>query len=131
MLQKDINILAIETSCDETARAVVRNGREVRSNIISSQIELHKLYGGVVPEIASRKHIEKINQVIEEALNTAEITLDDIDAIGVTYGPGLVGALLVGVAEAKAISFATKKPLIGVHHIEGHIAANYIEDKEL
>ena len=131
MLQKDINILAIETSCDETAAAVVRNGREVRSNIISSQIELHKLYGGVVPEIASRKHIEKINQVIEEALNTAEITLDDIDAIGVTYGPGLVGALLVGVAEAKAISFATKKPLIGVHHIEGHIAANYIEDKEL
>jgi N6-L-threonylcarbamoyladenine synthase len=131
MLQKDINILAIETSCDETAAAVVRNGREVRSNIISSQIELHKLYGGVVPEIASRKHIEKINQVIEEALNNAEITLDDIDAIGVTYGPGLVGALLVGVAEAKAISFATKKPLIGVHHIEGHIAANYIEDKEL
>lgn len=131
MLQKDINILAIETSCDETAAAVVKNGREVLSNIISSQIELHKLYGGVVPEIASRKHIEKINQVIEEALVVAKITLDDIDAIGVTYGPGLVGALLVGVAEAKAISFATKKPLIGVHHIEGHISANYIEDKEL
>lgn len=130
MIQKDINILAIETSCDETAAAVVRNGREVRSNIISSQIELHKLYGGVVPEIASRKHIEKINQVIEEALCVAEIALQDIDAIGVTYGPGLVGALLVGVAEAKAISFAAKKPLVGVHHIEGHISANYIEDKQ-
>ena len=131
MIQKDINILAIETSCDETAAAVVRNGREVRSNIISSQIELHKLYGGVVPEIASRKHIEKINQVIEEALSVAKITLEEIDAIGVTYGPGLVGALLVGVAEAKAISFATKKPLIGVHHIEGHVSANYIEHKQL
>lgn len=130
-MTKDINILAIETSCDETAAAVVRNGREIRSNIISSQIELHKLYGGVVPEIASRKHIEKINQVIEEALRTAETDLQDIDAIGVTYGPGLVGALLVGVAEAKAISFATKKPLVGVHHIEGHISANYIENKEL
>lgn len=131
MLENDINILAIETSCDETAAAVIRNGREVRSNIISSQIELHKIYGGVVPEIASRKHIEKINQVIEEALSVAAISLKDIDAIGVTYGPGLVGALLVGVAEAKAISFATKKPLIGVHHIEGHISANYIENIEL
>jgi N6-L-threonylcarbamoyladenine synthase len=131
MLQKDINILAIETSCDETAAAVVRNGREVRSNIISSQIEIHKVYGGVVPEIASRKHIEKINQVIEEALSAARISLKDIDAIGVTYGPGLVGALLIGVAEAKAISFATKKTLIGVHHIEGHISANYIENKQL
>lgn len=131
MLQKDIYILGIETSCDETAAAIVKNGREVCSNIISSQIELHKLYGGVVPEIASRKHIEKINQVIEEALFVADVTLDDIDAIGVTYGPGLVGALLVGVAEAKAISFATKKPLVGVHHIEGHISANYIEDKQL
>jgi N6-L-threonylcarbamoyladenine synthase len=128
---KDNLILAIETSCDETAAAVVRNGREVLSNIISSQIELHKLYGGVVPEIASRKHIEKINQVIEEALVEAKVTLEDIDAIGVTYGPGLVGALLVGVAEAKAISFATKKPLVGVHHIEGHVSANYIENKEL
>ena len=130
-MTKDVLILAIETSCDETAAAVVRNGREVLSNIIFSQIELHKLYGGVVPEIASRKHIEKINQVVEEALATAEVTLQDIDAIGVTYGPGLVGALLVGVAEAKAISFATGKPLVGVHHIEGHVSANYIDNKEL
>lgn len=128
---QDINILAIESSCDETAAAVVHNGREVRSNIISSQIDLHKLYGGVVPEIASRKHIEKINQVIEEALKEADTTLDEIDAIGVTYGPGLVGALLVGVAEAKAIAFAKNKPLIGVHHIEGHISANYIEHPDL
>ena len=103
---RDLNILAIESSCDETAAAVVHNGREVLSNIISSQIDLHKLYGGVVPEIASRKHIEKINQVIEEALKEADVTLDDIDVVGVTYGPGLVGALLVGVAEAKAIAFA-------------------------
>lgn len=129
--QKDVLILAIESSCDETAAAVVKNGREVLSNVISSQIELHKLYGGVVPEIASRKHIEKINQVIEEALDTAAVTLDDIDAIGVTYGPGLVGALLVGVAEAKAIAYAKKLSLVGVHHIEGHISANYIENKEL
>ena len=130
-LNKEIKILAIESSCDETAAAVVVNGRDVRSNVISSQIDLHTLYGGVVPEIASRKHIEKINQVIEEALSKAEMTLDDIDAIAVTYGPGLVGALLVGVAEAKAISFARNIPLIGVHHIEGHISANYIENKEL
>lgn len=128
---KDVLILAIESSCDETAAAVVKNGREVLSNIISSQIEIHKLYGGVVPEIASRKHIEKINQVIEEALEEAKVTLDDIDAIGVTYGPGLVGALLVGVAEAKAIAYAKNIPLVGVHHIEGHISANYIENKEL
>jgi N6-L-threonylcarbamoyladenine synthase len=130
-MTKDVLILAIESSCDETAAAVVRNGREILSNIISSQIELHKLYGGVVPEIASRKHIEKINQVIEEALNEAGVTLQEIDAIGVTYGPGLVGALLVGVAEAKAISYAVNKPLIGVHHIEGHVSANYIENKDL
>ena len=117
MMNKEIKILAIESSCDETAAAVVVNGRDVRSNVISSQIALHTLYGGVVPEIASRKHIEKINQVI--------------DAIGVTYGPGLVGALLVGVAEAKAISYAKNIPLVGVHHIEGHISANYIENKEL
>lgn len=129
--QKDILILAIESSCDETAASVVRNGREVLSNVISSQIALHTLYGGVVPEIASRKHIEKINQVIEEALSEAHITLKDITAIAVTYGPGLVGALLVGVSEAKAISFATGIPLVGVHHIEGHICANYIENKEL
>ena len=115
--QKDILILAIESSCDETAAAVVKNGRSVLSNVISSQIDLHKLYGGVVPEIASRKHIEKINQVIEEALREADATLDDLDAIAVTYGPGLVGALLVGVAEAKAISFAKDIPLVGVHHI--------------
>ena len=131
MDDKDVLILAIESSCDETAAAVVKNGREVLSNVISSQIELHKLYGGVVPEIASRKHIEKINQVIEEALDTANVTLDDLDAVGVTYGPGLVGALLVGVAEAKAISYAKKLPLVGVHHIEGHISANYIENKDL
>ena len=130
-MMKDVKILAIESSCDETAAAVVVNGREVLSNVISSQIDIHTLYGGVVPEIASRKHIENINFVIEEALSKAECTLDDIDAIGVTYGPGLVGALLVGVAEAKAISFAKNKPLIGVHHIEGHICANYIENKDL
>lgn len=129
--ENEIRILAIESSCDETAAAVVENGRKVLSNIISSQIDLHKLYGGVVPEIASRKHIEKINQVIEEALKEAEMDLDDVDAIGVTYGPGLVGPLLVGVAEAKAISFAKNLPLVGVHHIEGHIAANYIENPDL
>lgn len=131
MMNKEIKILAIESSCDETAAAVVVNGRDVRSNVISSQIALHTLYGGVVPEIASRKHIEKINQVIEQALSDASVTLDDIDVIGVTYGPGLVGALLVGVAEAKAISYAKNIPLVGVHHIEGHISANYIENKEL
>lgn len=130
-MKKDILILAIETSCDETAAAVVKNGRDVLSNIISSQIALHTLYGGVVPEIASRKHIEKINQVIDQALKEANTNLNDIDAIAVTYGPGLVGALLVGVAEAKAISYAVKKPLIGIHHIEGHISANYIENKDL
>ena len=126
-----MRILAIETSCDETAAAVVENGRKVLSNVIFSQISLHTLYGGVVPEIASRKHIEKINQVITEALNQADKTLDEIDAIGVTYGPGLVGALLVGGAEAKSISYAKKLPLIGVHHIEGHISANYIENPDL
>lgn len=129
--KKDIYILGIESSCDETAAAVVKNGREVLSNVIASQIDIHTLYGGVVPEIASRKHIENINPVIKEALVKANLTLDDIDAIAVTYGPGLVGALLVGVAEVKAIAFATDKPLVGVHHIEGHISANYIENKEL
>ncbi len=130
-MTKDILILGIESSCDETAAAVVKNGRTVLSNIISSQIDLHTLYGGVVPEIASRKHIEKINQVIEEALKEASVSLKEIDAIAVTYGPGLVGALLVGVAEAKAISFASGIPLVGVHHIEGHISANYIEHANL
>ena len=126
-----VTILAIESSCDETAAAVVRNGREVLSNVISSQIALHTVYGGVVPEIASRKHIEKINQVMEEALQNAGMQLADMDAIAVTYGPGLVGPLLVGVSAAKAVSFASGIPLIGVHHIEGHISANYIENKEL
>lgn len=124
-------ILAIETSCDETAAAVVRNGREVLSNVIYSQIDLHTLYGGVVPEIASRKHIEKINQVMARALQEADRELSDLDAIAVTYGPGLVGPLLVGVSAAKAVSFASGLPLIGVHHIEGHISANYIEHKDL
>ncbi len=128
---KDVLILAIESSCDETAASVVKNGREVLSNVIYSQIALHTVYGGVVPEIASRKHIEKVNQVIEQALSEAGAELTNIDAIAVTYGPGLVGALLVGVSAAKAISFASGIPLIGVHHIEGHISANFIENKEL
>ncbi len=130
-MKDDVLILAIESSCDETAASVVKNGREVLSNVIYSQIALHTEYGGVVPEIASRKHIEKINQVIEQALKDASVTLQDITAIAVTYGPGLVGALLVGVSAAKAISFATGIPLVGVHHIEGHISANYIENKDL
>lgn len=129
MKANDINILAIETSCDETSAAVVKNGRYILSNIISSQIDIHKKYGGVVPEIASRKHIEVIDYVIDEALEEANFKLSNIDAIAVTYGPGLVGALLVGVASAKALAFACNKPLVGVHHIEGHISANYIEDK--
>lgn len=131
MEKKEVLILAIESSCDETAAAVVKDGRTVLSNIISSQIKLHTLYGGVVPEIASRKHIEKINQVIRRAMEEAGVGWEDLDAIGVTYGPGLVGALLVGVAEAKAIAYARKLPLIGVHHIEGHVSANYIEHAEL
>ncbi len=129
--QKDILILGIETSCDETAAAVIKNGREILSNVIYSQIDLHTLYGGVVPEIASRKHIDKINQVIEEALKQAKVSLGDLDAIAVTYGPGLVGALLVGVAEAKAIAFGANLPLVGVHHIEGHICANFLASAEL
>lgn len=130
-MEKDVYILAIESSCDETAAAVVKNGREVLSNVIYSQIALHTEYGGVVPEIASRKHIEKINQVIGQALADAGRELSQMGAIAVTYGPGLVGALLVGVSAAKAISFASGIPLVGVHHIEGHISANYIENKEL
>ena len=129
-MDKDILILAIESSCDETSVAVVKNGREVKSNIISSQIATHKEFGGVVPEIASRKHIEAIDWVIDEALKKAGVGFEDIDAIAVTYGPGLVGALLVGLSEAKALAFALNKPLIPVHHIEGHIAANYIENDE-
>ena len=123
---EDVLILAIESSCDETAAAVVRNGREVLSNVIASQIALHTQFGGVVPEIASRKHIEQINQVVTSALKEADIRLSEITAVAVTYGPGLVGALLVGVAEAKAIAYGARKPLVGVHHIEGHVAANFI-----
>lgn len=129
--EKEIKVLAIETSCDETAAAVVADGRDVRSNVISSQIDTHTIYGGVVPEIASRKHIEQINFVIREALSEAGMTLHEIDVIGVTYGPGLVGALLVGVSAAKAISYAKGIPLVGVHHIEGHISANYIAHPSL
>ncbi len=124
-------ILAIESSCDETAAAIVQDGRIVMSNIISSQIDIHKQYGGVVPEIASRKHMENINWVVKAALSEANCTWDDVDAIAVTYGPGLVGALLVGVAHAKAMAFALDKPLVPVHHIEGHISANYIEYPDL
>lgn len=130
-MERNNYILAIESSCDETAAAVVKNGREALSNVIYSQIALHTQYGGVVPEIASRKHIEKINQVIEQALSDANKKLSEMTAIAVTYGPGLVGALLVGVSAAKAISFASGIPLLGVHHIEGHISANYIENKDL
>ena len=124
-------ILAIESSCDETAAAVIENGREVLSNVIATQIATHEKYGGVVPEVASRMHIEVINGVVMEALKEAKVTLKDIDAIGVTYGPGLVGALLVGLQYAKGLAFSTKKPLVGVNHIEGHISANYIEHKDL
>lgn len=124
-------ILGIESSCDETAAAVVKNGREILSNVINTQIELHKKYGGVVPEIASRKHIQNIDAVVEEALRNANVTIDDIDAIAVTYGPGLVGALLVGVSFAKGYAYASKKPLVPVHHIKGHIMANFLAHKEL
>lgn len=130
-MEKDIFVLAIETSCDETSVAIVKNGRDVLSNIIASQIDVHKKFGGVVPEVASRKHIENINIIIQEALDEANFTFDDIDVIGVTYGPGLVGALLVGISSAKAIAFGRDLPLVGVNHIEGHIYANFIEHKEL
>lgn len=128
---EDKYILAIESSCDETSAAVVLNGREILSNVIASQISTHEQYGGVVPEVASRMHIEAISGVVEEALLKANITLENIDAIGVTYGPGLVGALLVGLQFAKGLAFASKKPLVGVNHIEGHICANYIQHKDL
>ena len=130
-LKKDITILAIESSCDETAASVVVNGRQVLSNVISSQIDIHTLYGGVVPEIASRKHTERVTQVIRESLEEAGRKLEEMDAIAVTYGPGLVGPLLIGVSAAKGLSFATGIPLIGVHHIEGHISANYIAEPTL
>lgn len=125
-----MRILAIESSCDETAAAVVEDGIKVMSNVINTQIELHKIYGGVVPEIASRKHIENISTVVDTALSRAGVSIDGIDAIAVTYGPGLVGALLVGVSTAKAMSFAAHKPLIPVHHIKGHICANYVENPD-
>ncbi|MBR2744076.1 MAG: tRNA (adenosine(37)-N6)-threonylcarbamoyltransferase complex transferase subunit TsaD [Clostridia bacterium] len=128
---KDIIVLGIESSCDETSVAVVKNGKQVLSNVINTQIAIHTQFGGVVPEIASRKHIENISDVTNEALKQANISLDDVDAIACTYGPGLVGALLVGVSYAKALSYATNKPLIGVNHIKGHIAANYITTPEL
>lgn len=124
-------VLGIETSCDETSAAVVKDGREILSNIISSQVDLHKKYGGVVPEIASRKHVELVIPVINSALEEAGVSLGDIDITGVTYGPGLVGALLVGVSTAKAIAFARNLPLVGVNHIAGHIAANYLEHRNL
>lgn len=130
-MDKDVKILAIESSCDETSAAVVVNGREVLSNIISSQIDIHTKFGGVVPEVASRKHIEVIATVVQEALDKAGLTLKDIDAVGVTYGPGLVGALLVGLQYAKGLAYAIGKPLIGVNHIEGHISANFIQYKDL
>ena len=130
-MSKDILCLGIESSCDETSVAVVKNGREVLSNVIATQIDIHKKYGGVVPEIASRNHVENITYVVKEALEKASVSLDEIDAICPTYGPGLVGALLVGLSTAKALAYASKKPLVGVHHIEGHIAANYITHKDL
>lgn len=128
---KDLLVLGIETSCDETSVSVVKNGREVLSNVINSQIDIHTEYGGVVPEIASRCHTEVINQITKQALKEANVKMNDIDVIACTYGPGLVGALLVGVSYAKGLAFANNKPLVGVNHIEGHIAANYITYKEL
>ena len=130
-MEKDILTLGIESSCDETSVAIVKNGREVLSNVIATQIDIHKKYGGVVPEIASRNHVENITFVIKEAIQKAGITLDDVDVICCTYGPGLVGALLVGLSAAKSMAYALNKPFVGVHHIEGHIAANYITHKEL
>ncbi len=130
-MKKDVLTLGIESSCDETSVAIVKNGREVLSNIIDTQIPIHEKYGGVVPEIASRNHIEAISRVTRKALEEAKVSLADIDAITPTYGPGLVGALLVGLSYAKALAFANEIPLVGVNHIQGHIAANYITYKEL
>lgn len=128
---KELKILAIETSCDETSVAVIKNGREIMSNIISSQISTHRIFGGVVPEIASRMHLENINLIIKQALEEAGIGFDDIDVVACTKGPGLIGALLVGISSAKAISFALDIPLVGVNHMEGHICANYLVHKDL
>ena len=128
---KDIITLSVESSCDETSIAILKNGREVLTNIVSTQIDLHKKFGGVVPEVASRKHIENIDGVLQEALDEAKIELKDIDHIAVTYGPGLVGALLVGLSYAKSLAFCLNKPLVGVNHIEGHVSANYIAHKDL
>jgi N6-L-threonylcarbamoyladenine synthase len=128
-MKKDQIILSIETSCDETAMAIIKNGKEIVANVVASQIESHKRFGGVVPEIASRHHIEQISIVLDETLNQAQMTMDDIDAIAVTEGPGLVGALLIGVTAAKALAFAHQKPLIGVHHIAGHIYANRLVEE--
>lgn len=124
-------ILAIESSCDETAAAIVRDGRQVISSVISSQIPLHAMYGGVVPEIASRAHVESVDPVVDEALKKADMRLEDVDAVAVTYGPGLVGALLIGVSAAKALAYAANKPLIPVNHIEGHVSANYVSHPDL
>ena len=129
--KKDIVVLAIETSCDETAAAVIKNGREILSDVVSTQIEIHKKFGGVVPEVASRNHVVDINPVIEEAVNKSGIKLEEIDVIAATYGPGLVGALLVGLSSAKALAYALNKPFVGVNHIQGHIAANYLAFKDL
>ncbi len=130
-MRKEILTLGIESSCDETSVSVVKNGREVLSNVIDTQIPIHEKYGGVVPEIASRNHIEAISRVTKKALKDANVTFEDIDAVTPTYGPGLVGALLVGLSYAKGLSYAINKPLVGVNHIQGHIAANYITHKEL
>lgn len=130
-MRKEILTLGIESSCDETSVSVVKDGREVLSNVIDTQIPIHEKYGGVVPEIASRNHIEAISRVTKKALKDANVTFEDIDAVTPTYGPGLVGALLVGLSYAKGLSYAINKPLVGVNHIQGHIAANYITHKEL
>ena len=130
-MKDSIKILAVETSCDETAAAVSENGLNILSSVVASQVDWHQKYGGVVPEIASRKHMEFINPVIDEALKEAEVTLEEIDAVAATYGPGLVGSLLVGLSYAKAMALALNKPFIGVNHIAGHIYANFISKKQV